>query len=119
MIMGRTHIKPERLRRIVDDYIRKTKTWEACDIPWHELQAERLTEAQRSAVRFVTLIEDHIPWYLHALLAHFPVDRSVSPEQLTHNREIFRFFVRWAHEEDRHAEIFCRYQVAAGIQSEE
>lgn len=117
--MARSHIKHERLRRIIDDYIRKTRSWEAPDIPWHQIEPERLTDEQRSAVRFVTLIEDHIPWYLHALLSHFPIDDSVSPEQLMHNREMFRFFVRWAHEEDRHAEMFCRYQRAAGIQSDD
>ncbi len=119
--MQRTHIKPERLRGIITDYIHRweTKSWDASDIPWSQIQMERLTDAHRSAVRFVTLIEDHIPWYLHALLAQFPIDESVSPEQVMHNREAFRFFVRWAHEEDRHAETFCRYQLAAGIQSEE
>jgi acyl-[acyl-carrier-protein] desaturase len=119
--MQKTHIQPERLRRLVTDYIDRweTKPWGAEDIAWDQLQANRLTEAQGSAVRFVTLIEDHVPGYLNDVLKHFPLDESVSPSQFLHNREIFRFFVRWAHEEDRHADVFSRYQVRAGVQSEE
>jgi acyl-[acyl-carrier-protein] desaturase len=119
--MQRTHIQPERLRRLITGYIDRweTKQWGAADIAWEQLQVARLTEGQRSAVRFVTLIEDHIPGYLGDLLSHFPLDESVSAEQFRHNREAFRFFVRWAHEEDRHAAILCRYQQEAGIQSEE
>jgi len=118
--MPKMHIQPERLRTLITGYIERweKQSWGASDIAWHQLEAERLTEAQRSAVRFVTIIEDHIPGYLKDLLAHFPVDASVPFDQLMHNREAFRFFVRWAHEEDRHAEMFSRYQLAAGIQDE-
>jgi len=118
--MQKLHIQPERLRPLITGYIERweAQSWSASDIAWGQLQAERLTEPQRSAVRFVTLIEDHIPGYLKDLLGHFPIDASVPFEQLLHNREAFRFFVRWAHEEDRHAEMFSRYQLEAGIQDE-
>lgn len=119
--MQKTHIQPARLHHLIADYIDRweTRSWGASDIAWSQLQADRLTPAQRSAVRFVTLIEDHIPGYLNDLLAHFPVDASVSPEQFRHNRAAFRFFVRWAQDEDRHADMFGRYQLAAGIQGED
>jgi rubrerythrin len=118
--MPESHIHPDRLHRLISDYIdrRDTQPWSAADLAWDQLDAARVTPAQRSAVRFVTLIEDHIPGYLADLLAHFPVDGSVSPAQYRHNRAAFRFFVRWAQDEDRHAEVFCRYQLAAGIQDE-
>lgn len=118
--MQKTHIRPERLRGLVTQYIDRweTKPWGAEEIAWDQVQAERLTPAQASAVRFVTLIEDHVPGYLQDVLAHFPLNESVSPTEFMHNREIFRFFVRWAHEEDRHADVFGRYQVCAGIQNE-
>ncbi|EPX55650.1 hypothetical protein D187_009261 [Cystobacter fuscus DSM 2262] len=119
--MNKTHIQPQRMRRLVTDYIDRweTRPWGAVDIPWEQLQADRLTEAQGSAIRFVTLIEDHVPGYIQDVLKHFPTDDSVSPSQFMHNRELFRFFMRWAQEEDRHADLFGRYQVRAGIQSEE
>jgi len=118
--MAHTHIDPVRMRRLVADYIDRweTRSWGATDIPWADLRPERLTDAQRSAVRFVTFVEDHVPGYLEDILAHFPLDPSLPPDVFLHNREAFRFFVRWAHEEDRHADVFCRYQVRAGVQTE-
>jgi acyl-[acyl-carrier-protein] desaturase len=118
--MPKSHIDPLRVRKLVDDYTDRweSRSWSATDLPWNAIDTTRLTAAQSSAVRFVTLIEDHVPGYLGDLLARFPVDGSVSPEVYRHNREAFRFFVRWARDEDKHANVFSRYQVAAGIQTQ-
>lgn len=82
---------------------------------WSAADAGRLTDGQRSAVRFITLIEDHLPGYFDLYQRHFPVDGSVDPEVFTHNRELYHFTVRWAAEEDTHARVLSRYQVASGL----
>ncbi|MEV6949891.1 hypothetical protein AB0N07_50035 [Streptomyces sp. NPDC051172] len=79
-------------------------SWQIESLNWTGLDADRLTALDRSAVRFVTFIEDHIPGYLNWLLTVFPVtgaDQDVAI--FCANREYFRFFVTWAHEEERHA----------------
>jgi hypothetical protein len=89
-------------------------------LDWARLDADRLTALDRSAVRYITFIEDHIPGYLDWLLTTFPVtgaDRDVAT--FCANREYFRFFVTWAHEEERHASALTRYQLAAGIAEDE
>jgi hypothetical protein len=82
---------------------------------WADADAGRLTDGQRSAVRFVTLIEDHLPGYFDLYQKHFPVNGSVDPKVFAHNRELYHFTVRWAYEEDTHARALARYQVAAGM----
>lgn len=94
------------------------RAWSLADLDFDAVEADRLTEDDRSAVRFVTLIEDHIPGYLGWLLARFPVDNadgSLSGETVAVNREYFRFFVTWAYDEERHAAALTRYQEAAAI----
>ncbi|ETA00917.1 hypothetical protein CcI6DRAFT_03679 [Frankia sp. CcI6] len=82
---------------------------------WDEAEADRLTEGQRSAVRFITLIEDHLPGYFDLYERAFPLNSDVDLETFIHNRELYHFTVRWAQEEDSHARALFRYQVAAGI----
>ncbi|MTE14547.1 acyl-ACP desaturase [Nocardia aurantiaca] len=82
---------------------------------WDAADAGRLTEGQRSAVRFVTFIEDHLPGYFDVYQRFFPVDDSVDLPAFTHNRELYHFTVRWALEEDTHARALNRYQVDSGI----
>ncbi|GLZ36528.1 acyl-ACP desaturase [Actinokineospora sp. NBRC 105648] len=86
---------------------------------WAAADAGRLSEGELSAVRFITLIEDHLPGYFDIYHRHFPVDGSVDPKIFVHNRELYHFTTRWAYEEDTHARALCRYQVAAGITSRE
>jgi len=86
---------------------------------WTRADACRLTEGQRSAVEFITLIEDHLPGYFSLYTENFPADGSVEPELYEHNRELYHFTVRWAAEEDTHARALTRYQIAAGMSGEE
>lgn len=107
------------LRGLVDRFFRMSparRRW--CveeDFDWPDADADRLTEGQRSAVRFVTLIEDHVPGYFAIYQKNFPVDGSVGVEEFIHNRELYHFVLRWAEEEDTHARVLARYQTEAGI----
>lgn len=106
----------------VDHYLAAapaTRRWDLTDLDWEAADADRLTQAQRSAVQFVTLIEDHLPGYFAIYEKHFPVDGSVDPAIFAHNRELYHFTVRWAAEEDVHARALARYQVASGIADED
>lgn len=108
-----------QLAPAVDTYLAATtpeRRWDAeTTFAWSDADADRLTEGQRSAVRFVTVIEDHLPGYFDVYHRHFPVDDTVEPEVFAHNRELYHFTVRWAAEEDTHARALARYQAAAGI----
>ncbi|MCC3313877.1 acyl-ACP desaturase [Nocardia africana] len=82
---------------------------------WPRADAGRLTDGQRSAVQFVTFIEDHLPGYFDVYHRFFPVDDSVDIPAFIHNRELYHFTVRWAAEEDTHARALTRYQVESGM----
>ncbi|GAA4658212.1 hypothetical protein GCM10023347_06740 [Streptomyces chumphonensis] len=82
---------------------------------WTQADADRLTEGERSAVQFITIIEDHLPGYFALYEQNFPVDDSVDRATYIHNRELYHFTVRWAQEEDTHARALTRYQLAAGL----
>lgn len=103
----------------VDGFLAASPATRAWDVEtafdWAAADAGRLSEGQRSAVQFVTLIEDHLPGYFDVYHRHFPVDDSVDPPTFEHNRELYHFTVRWALEEDTHARALARYQQAAGI----
>ncbi|UGT61073.1 acyl-ACP desaturase [Nocardia asteroides] len=103
----------------VDGFLAASPAARAWDVEtafdWARADADRLTDGQRSAVRFVTLIEDHLPGYFDVYHRHFPVDDTVDLATFTHNRELYHFTVRWALEEDTHARALARYQDAAGI----
>ncbi|PPK64912.1 acyl-ACP desaturase [Actinokineospora auranticolor] len=86
---------------------------------WSAADANRLSEGEVSAVRFITLIEDHLPGYFDIYHKHFPVDGEVDPSVFVHNRELYHFTIRWAFEEDTHARALTRYQVASGIAERE
>ncbi|MEU3013095.1 acyl-ACP desaturase [Nocardia asteroides] len=93
-----------------------TRAWDVeTAVDWAAADAGRLTEGQRSAVQFVTLIEDHLPGYFDVYHRHFPVDDTVDLPTFEHNRELYHFTVRWALEEDTHARALARYQEAAGM----
>ncbi|WP_431783163.1 acyl-ACP desaturase [Streptomyces chumphonensis] len=82
---------------------------------WTQADADRLTEGERSAVQFITIIEDHLPGYFALYEQNFPVDDSVDRATYIHNRELYHFTVRWAQEEDTHARALTKYQLAAGL----
>lgn len=95
-------------------------SWTIEDLDWSALRPERLTEADRSAVRFITYIEDHIPGYITNFLTMFPVaGAQLELERFGFNREYFRFLVAWAHDEERHASTLTRYQIDAGLATRE
>ncbi len=85
------------------------------DFSWDAADCGMLTDGQRSAVRFITMIEDHLPGYFALYNQRFPLDDQVSPEDFVRNRELYHFTVRWAQEEDSHARALFRYQVASGL----
>lgn len=100
---GAAHARPWHVETAMD--------WEAAD-------AGRLTEGQRSAVEFITIIEDHLPGYFALYTENFPVGGSLEPALYLHNRELYHFTVRWAAEEDSHARALARYQSASGLRDE-
>ncbi|GAA5061541.1 acyl-ACP desaturase [Nocardia callitridis] len=109
----------EELVGAVDGFLAASPAARAWDVEtafdWSRADADRLTEGQRSAVRFVTLIEDHLPGYFEVYHRYFPVDDTVDRATFVHNRELYHFTVRWAWEEDTHARALSRYQDASGI----
>lgn len=107
------------LATAVDAYLAAqpaTRRWDVeTSFDWPRADAGRLTEGQRSAVRFVTFIEDHLPGYFALYQQHFPLTSGTDPVAFAHNRELYHFTVRWAFEEDTHARVLSRYQLASGM----
>jgi acyl-[acyl-carrier-protein] desaturase len=115
---ARPPIDPGSMAGIVELSVRRQcrRQWSIDDLNWAGLRPERLNEADRSAVRFITLIEDHIPGYLSFFLQTFPTtgaDQAI--EEFCFNREYFRFLIAWASDEERHAAVLTRYQLEAGL----
>jgi hypothetical protein len=112
-------LPPADLAQLVDRFFHASaarRRWSVeADFDWSETEAARLTDGQRSAVRFVTFIEDHLPGYFALYHKYFPVDNSVGVDEFIHNRELYHFAVRWAEEEDTHARVLARYQTESGI----
>ncbi|WP_433281204.1 acyl-ACP desaturase [Pseudonocardia xinjiangensis] len=112
-------ITTEQLGEAVDTFLAALppeRRWDAeRSLDWASADADRLTDGQRSAVEFVTVIEDHLPGYFDIYHRHFPLDSRVDPAVFTHHRELYHFTVRWAAEEDTHARALARYQRAAGM----
>ncbi|WP_433622850.1 acyl-ACP desaturase [Nocardia sp. CA-120079] len=112
-------IPVDEVAAAVDGFLAASPATRAWDVEtafdWSLADAGRLTEGQRSAVQFVTLIEDHLPGYFDVYHRHFPVDDTVDRATFVHNRELYHFTVRWALEEDTHARALTRYQEASGI----
>lgn len=92
------------------------RSWDVDEaFDWAAADANKLTDGQRSAVEFITVIEDHLPGYFDLYRVHFPVDASVDETTFLHNRELYHFSVRWAQEEDKHAIALSRYQLESGM----
>ncbi|WP_433522247.1 acyl-ACP desaturase [Nocardia pseudovaccinii] len=119
MSMESALIPVDEVAAAVDGFLAASPATRAWDVEtafdWSLADAGRLTEGQRSAVQFVTLIEDHLPGYFDVYHRHFPVDDTVDRATFVHNRELYHFTVRWALEEDTHARALTRYQEASGI----
>ncbi|WP_419996420.1 acyl-ACP desaturase [Streptomyces boninensis] len=97
-----------------------SKRWDVDhSFDWSRADANRLTAGERSAVRFITIIEDHLPGYFALYDQNFPVNDTVDLPTYIHNRELYHFTVRWAQEEDTHAQVLARYQVATGLAGQE
>ncbi|WP_329620741.1 acyl-ACP desaturase [Streptomyces sp. NBC_01255] len=110
------------MHELVDQAVTRAgeRSWTLAELDWDSLRPERLTEADRSAVRFITFVEDHIPGYLSHFLEAFPVaDAEQELERFGFNREYFRFLVAWAGDEERHASALARYQVETGMATRE
>jgi len=106
------------LRASVDEFLALADdvTWNrytSCD--WHAAEVERLTPSQRSAVDFITAIEDHLPNYFAEYSRGFPISEDADVPSAAHNRLLYHFTVRWAQEEDRHAHALAEYQVRTGL----
>ncbi|WP_199442851.1 acyl-ACP desaturase [Umezawaea beigongshangensis] len=114
-------VPPEALetRRVVEQAVRRSgqHRWDLEDVNWDRVRAEELTEDDRTVVRFLTYIEDHIPWYLNFFLDAFPTT-DVDLATYARNREYFRFLVMWANDEEKHAAALTRYQVTAEMADE-
>ncbi|WP_405496308.1 acyl-ACP desaturase [Nocardia sp. NBC_00511] len=119
MSIESTLLPVDELVAAVDGFLAASPAVRAWDVEtafdWAAADAGRLSEGQRSAVQFVTFIEDHLPGYFDVYQRCFPVDDSVDLPAFIHNRELYHFTVRWALEEDTHARALNHYQVAAGI----
>ncbi len=78
---------------------------------------ERLDEYQRSAVKTVLFVEDHLPGYLSEYLRIMidPETFGCDDDQLITNRNTLHFTFRWVAEEDRHAHVLERYLVQSGL----
>lgn len=111
-------IAPATMHAMANDAVRRAaeRSWSIDTLDWSTLRPEELTDTDRSVVRFITFIEDHIPGYLTYFLNAFPVTgEDLAIEEFCFNREYFRFLVMWAHDEERHASVLTRYQIEAGI----
>jgi hypothetical protein len=111
-------LSPALMGDLVDGYFRDLdrRPWNRFhDFDWSQLAPETLSEDQRSALSFITYIEDHIPGYFIEYNRLFPVDGSVGREDFAHHRELYRFSVKWAQEEEAHAHLLFAYQVKAGL----
>lgn len=106
------------LAAIIDDYIvdADQRTYPLVDrAAWPAVAPGALTDDQISALRFITFIEDHTPGYLADYQRLFPLEPGLPEDILLYNRELHRFTVRWAVDEERHADLLGKYQVHAGL----
>jgi len=115
---SRARLPAHDMSELVEGYFREldAKPWSRfASFDWSALKPECLAPEMRSALSFITLIEDHLPGYFLEYQRIFPVDGEVSPDDFVHNRELYRFTVKWAQEEDAHAHVLTMYQVRAGL----
>jgi acyl-[acyl-carrier-protein] desaturase len=112
------YIPAPRMRDLTNTAVARSgrRQWNIEDLRWAGLRPDLLTDTDRSVVRFITFIEDHIPGYLSYFFDLFPLTGDdLSVEDFCFNREYFRFLIAWAHDEERHASVLTRYQIESGI----
>src|SRR5437016_6948714 len=109
------------LDEILYDYFRRSDKmgWSPYDLVESDnvrqiARPERLSDYQRSAVKTVLFVEDHLPGYLSEYL-RIMTDPDVTDEQHITNRNTLHFTFRWVSEEDRHAHVLERYLVQTGL----
>ncbi|GLW46821.1 hypothetical protein Stsp02_24830 [Streptomyces sp. NBRC 14336] len=121
-LTGTELLPPGTMHDLVDQAVTRAgeRSWTLQDLDWAALRPEELTDVDRSAVRFITLVEDHIPGYLSHFLQAFPMaGAELELERFGFNREYFRFLVAWAGDEERHAAALSRYQVETEMTTRE
>lgn len=89
--------------------------WAVDDLSWDSLRPEQLTDDDRTIVRFLTFVEDHIPAYLTFALSTFPTTGDLDASTYRRNREYFRFLLAWGNDEEKHASALVTYQIRAQI----
>jgi acyl-[acyl-carrier-protein] desaturase len=112
------YVPAARMRELTTTAVARAgrRQWSIDDLRWTSIRPDKLTDTDRSVVRFITFIEDHIPGYLSYFFDLFPMaGDDLSIEDFCFNREYFRFLIAWAHDEERHASVLTRYQVESGI----
>lgn len=92
--------------------------WTIDGLDWRSLRPDNLTDDDRTIVRFLTFVEDHIPAYLTFALSAFPTTGDMDVSTYRRNREYFRFLLAWGNDEEKHASALVRYQVRAEIADE-
>ncbi|MCP3802921.1 acyl-ACP desaturase [Allokutzneria sp. A3M-2-11 16] len=89
--------------------------WSVDELDWQGLRPEHLTDDDRTIVRFLTFVEDHIPAYLTFALSAFPTTGDMDASTYRRNREYFRFLLAWGNDEEKHASALVQYQIRAEI----
>jgi rubrerythrin len=123
--IGSAPLPPFPPRNVLDaalyDYFRRSDKmgWSPYDLVEVDkvveiARPERLSEHQRSAVKTVLFVEDHLPGYLSEYL-RIMTDPQVTDEQHIINRNTLHFTFRWVAEEDRHAHVLERYIIQTGL----
>jgi acyl-[acyl-carrier-protein] desaturase len=119
-LSGEWLIPADATFEIVEDFltVAARRTWSPLvDIEWSAIRADLLTDNERDAIKFLTVIEDHLPGYFAAYNRRLPVDDTVDLISYVNNREFYRFTSRWAQEEELHAYALYRYQIEAGLEN--
>ncbi|MFF4247978.1 acyl-ACP desaturase [Streptomyces sp. NPDC001822] len=115
-----TESEIEVIRRSAVTTVRRTAEhpWSLSDVNWSEVRPEELTDDDRSIVRFITYVEDHIPAFLSFNLSAFPTTGDISTATYHRNREYARFLFAWANDEEKHASALSEYQLVSEMADE-
>ena len=112
---------PHVTDEVLYDYLRRADRmgWSPYDLVNDQnlsqlARPERLSEAQREAVKTVLYVEDHLPGYLSEYL-RIMTDPNLPEDQYVINRKTLHFTFRWVAEEDRHAHVLEMYLEKTGI----
>lgn len=92
-----------------------SRRWDVESFDWSKADADKLSEPEQSAIKLVTFVEDHLPGYFALYNKQFPLDSGTDQVTFAHNRQLYHFTLRWSFEEDQHARVLTRYQLASGM----